>query len=83
MNSGPRPVEVDCHFEADGRVRVRRVRLDGRWWPAEQGRQGEDENGRFVLVMLAGGPVRRLRLDRETLRWTLEALPGESAADMV
>lgn len=83
MNSIPQPVEVDCRFEADGRVRVRRVRLDGRWWPVEQGRQGEDAGGRFVLVMLAGGPVRRLRLDRRTLRWTLETLPGEGAADMV
>lgn len=77
MNSGPQPVEVDCRFDIDGRVHVRRVRLDGRWLPAEQGRQGEDADGRFALVMLAGGPVRRLRLHRETLRWTLEALPGD------
>ena len=77
----PRPVEVDCTFDEDGRVHVRRVRVDDVWLPAEQGRQGEDEFGRFVLVMLAGGPVRQLRLDRETLRWTLTALPGDVNRD--
>lgn len=78
MNSIPLPVEVDCRFAADGRVRVRRVRVGGEWLSAEQGRQGEDSDGRFVLVMLAGGPVRQLRLDRETLRWTLATPPGGS-----
>lgn len=72
----PQPVEVDCTFGTDGRVRVRRIRLDGRWQPVEQGRQGEDENGRFVLIMLPGGRVWRLRLERATLRWLLTALPG-------
>ena len=82
MNSGPLPVEVDCRFAADGTVRVRRVRVGGEWLPAEQGRQGEDSNGRFVLVMLAGGPVRQLRLDRDTLRWSLSVLPGDEHQDI-
>lgn len=75
------PVEVDCQFEEDGRVRIRQVRLGGVWYPAEQGRQGEDESGRFVLVRLADGPVQRLRLDRATLRWTLHDLPGSKHHD--
>ncbi len=67
----------------DGRVRVRRVRLDGRWLPVEQGRQEEDADGRLVLVMLPGGVVRRLRLDRATLRWELSMLPGDSNQNRV
>lgn len=78
MNNGPLPVEVDCRFEVDGRVRVRRVGLNGHWLPVEQGRQGEDADGRYVLVMVAGGPVRWLRLDRETLRWWLSATARDS-----
>lgn len=77
------PVAVDCTFDVEGRVRVRRVRLDGRWWPVQQGRQGEEERGRYVLVMVGGGPVRRLWLDRTTLRWELAALPGEPGRDVV
>jgi hypothetical protein len=77
MNHDLLPVEVDCRFAADGTVRVRRIRLDGRWQPVEQGRQWEDDDGRHVLVMLPGGPVRRLWLDRTTLRWEMAALSGK------
>lgn len=79
----PEPVEVDCTFDTNGRVRVRRVRVAGVWLPADQGRQGEDEYGRFVLVMLADRPPRVLRLDRSTLRWTLSALPGAENWDVI
>lgn len=72
-NKHAEPVAVDGTIDEHGRVRVRRVRLNGHWLPVEQGRQGEDEDGRYVLVMVAGGPVRWLRLDRETLRWQLSS----------
>ncbi|MEZ4518985.1 MAG: hypothetical protein R3C44_19910 [Chloroflexota bacterium] len=76
-------VDVDGIIAADGYVQVRRVRLDDWWQPVEQGRQGEDEYGRFVLVMVSGGPVQQLRLDRETLRWYLVPLAGDARQDIV
>jgi hypothetical protein len=65
-----RAVEVDCTFDADGRVRVRRIRLGKPWQPVEQGRQWADADGRHVLVMLSGG-VRELLLRADTLTWEL------------
>jgi len=69
------PIEVDCTFEADGRVRVRRVRLGRPWQVVEQGRQWADGDGRHVLVML-NGVVRELLLRADTLAWELRELPG-------
>lgn len=69
------PVEVDCRFDEDGRVHVRRVRLGRPWQAVEQGRQWVDDDGRHVLVMLAGG-VRELVLRADTLTWELRELPG-------
>lgn len=69
------PVEVDCRFDEDGRVHVRRVRLGRPWQAVEQGRQWIDDDGRHVLVMLAGG-VRELVLRADTLTWELRELPG-------
>jgi len=68
-------IEVDCTFEVDGRVRVRRVRLGRPWQPVEQGRQWADADGRHVLIMLAGG-VHELLLRADTLTWELRELPG-------
>ncbi len=64
------PLEVDCLFTADGRVRVRRIRLDGRWRPAQPGRQWRDGDGRHILLLIDGRPY-RLTLGRETLDWSL------------
>lgn len=69
------PVEVDCTFEEDGRVRVRRIRLGRPWQPVEQGRQWADADGRHVLIMLPGG-VRELLLRADTLAWELRELSG-------
>ena len=69
------PVEVDCRFDEDGRVHVRRVRLGRPWQAVEQGRQWIDDDGRHVLVMLARG-VRELVLRADTLTWELRELPG-------
>lgn len=73
------PIEVDCTCEADGRVRVRRVRLGRPWQPVEQGRQWADADGRHVLIMLAGG-VHELLLRADTLTWELRELPGSRRA---
>ena len=69
------PIEVDCTFDEDGRVRVRRVRLGRPWQIVEQGRQWADADGRHVLIMLDGAP-RELLLRPDTLAWELRELPG-------
>ena len=69
------PIEVDCTFDEDGRVRVRRVRLGRPWQVVEQGRQWADADGRHVLVML-NGVVRELLLRAHTLTWELREPAG-------
>ncbi len=69
------PVEVDCTFDEDGRVRVRRIRLGKPWRVVEQGRQWADADGRHVLIMLSDG-VHELLLRADTLTWELRELPG-------
>jgi hypothetical protein len=69
------PVEVDCKFDENGHVHVRRVRLGRPWQAVEQGRQWSDAEGRHVLVMLPVG-VRELVLRADTLTWELRELPG-------
>jgi hypothetical protein len=70
-----RSVEVDCTFDEDGRVRVRRIRLGQSWQPVEQGRQWADVDGRHVLIMLPDG-ARELLLRANALTWELRELPG-------
>ena len=67
------PVEVDCTFDEDGRVRVRRIRLGKPWQNVEQGRQWADADGRHVLIMLPDG-VHELLLRADTLTWELREL---------
>ena len=69
------PIDVDCTCDADGRVRVRRVRLVRPWQPVEQGRQWADADGRHVLIRLPAG-VHELLLRADTLTWELRQLPG-------
>ena len=69
------PVAVDCTFDEDGRVRVRRIRLSRPWQIVEQGRQWADAEGRHVLLMLPDG-AHELLLRAETLTWELRELPG-------
>ncbi len=73
-----RPVEVDCTFDEDGRVRLRRIRLGRPWQVVQQGRQWADADGRHVLVMLPQQTdgVRELLLRADTLTWELRELPG-------
>jgi hypothetical protein len=67
-------VGVECQFRADGRVMVRRIRLDGQWLPVEQGRQWVDPEGRHVLIMRPGRPAEELLLRKETMTWGLRPL---------
>ncbi|NCF67874.1 MAG: hypothetical protein GWP61_18065 [Chloroflexi bacterium] len=64
-------IGVECTFEKDGRVRVRRVEVDDRWLAVEQGRQWVDEIGRHVLIMVPGGDVQEILLSANTLQWEL------------
>jgi len=66
-----KPIAVDCSFEKDGRVLVRRVAFGDSWQVVEQGRQWGDEHGRHVLIMIPGGHVQEIILSPETLNWKL------------
>ena len=69
--STPTPISVDCTFDPDGRVQLRRIRPAGdRWQPADQGRQWQDEHGRHILIMLHGR-THQLTLSADTLQWQL------------
>jgi hypothetical protein len=64
-------VEVECTFDEDGRVHLRRLKLAGEWRTVEQGRQWQDEDGRHVLFMLPGQPVQELLQDLASQCWEL------------
>ena len=64
-------IAVDCVFHHDDRVRVRRIQLEGQWFPVEQGRQWIDENGRHVLISIPGADVLEILLSPRSLRWEL------------
>ncbi|MDX1662368.1 MAG: hypothetical protein R3272_01165 [Candidatus Promineifilaceae bacterium] len=76
-----RDIGVDCLFEEDGTVRVRRIAVRGKWEGVEQGRQWQDEEGRHVLVMRHGATVQEIVLAPETLRWEIKpAIGGQARA---
>lgn len=64
-------VGVDCQFDEEGAVRVRRVRIDGKWHAVEQGRQWLDEAGRHLLIMFPGGVVHEIVLQAPHFQWAL------------
>lgn len=68
---------VDCVFQADGTVQVRRVQLNGRWQHVGQGRQWLDEHGRHLLIMLPDNQPRELLLRAHTLTWELKSLSAQ------
>lgn len=72
------PVDVECSFDTDGRVRICRVKLGSRWRVVEQGRQWQDGEGRHVLIMVPNDPAgaRELLLRADDLVWELRELPG-------
>jgi hypothetical protein len=69
-------VGVECTFEPDGRVRVRRIQLAGRWLPVAQGRQWVDDAGRHLLVMLPDEQIVELVLLAVDLTWRLAPRRG-------
>lgn len=71
-------IGVDCSFDLDGRVRIRRVLSDEKWLVVDPGRQWLDDLGRHVLVMIPGGRVFEILLSRTTLSWTLVSAQAKS-----
>ena len=64
-------IGVDCQFEADGTLRIRRICVDGRWLAVDQGRQWQDHLGRHALIMLPDGGVQQIRLRPDTMTWEM------------
>lgn len=64
-------IGVDCVFNLDGTISVRRIKERGEWIPVEQGRQWVDRGGRHVLIMFGGQPAREIWLRSDTLTWEL------------
>lgn len=71
-------VSVECSFDEQGKVQVRRLARNGNWETIEQGRQWLEEDGRHVLVLLGGSRPAELILKRDNLAWFLkgDASPG-------
>lgn len=64
-------IGVDCTFQIDGRILVRRIFLDGEWISVGQGRQWVDEKGRHALIMLQNDQPMEIRLRPDTMTWEL------------
>jgi exosome complex RNA-binding protein Rrp4 len=74
-------IAVECTIGRNGRVWVRRLKLDESWLAVEQGRQWQDEAGRHVLVMYGDGRVDEILLSAATLRW--ELVPRRSGTQVI
>jgi hypothetical protein len=74
-------IGVDCVFQADGTIQVRRVEVDGRWQSVGQGRQWRDMDGRHLLIMLPDNQTRELLLRVDTLTWQL--IPARPSPQLV
>lgn len=70
-------IGVDCIFNLDGTVTIRRISEKGEWIPVEQGRQWVDGEGRHVLIMFGGLPAREIWLRSDTLSWELRPAQGQ------
>lgn len=71
-------IGVDCTFNIDGQVRVRRIQVDDRWHVVDPGRQWLDEAGRHVLIMIPGGRVFEILLSFKTLTWSLVSVRAKT-----
>lgn len=70
---------VDCRFETDGSLSIKKICQNDRWRSVEQGRQWRDDEGHHVLLMI-DGRVFTLTLNAHTLQWDLSRRLGRSIA---
>lgn len=66
------PIGVECNFDEQGQVQVRRIAQDGRWQVVEPGRQWVEKDGRHVLVLVGGSRPAELIFLRDTLTWVIK-----------
>ena len=71
-------IAVESTVEKNGRVRIRRIKIDERWLAVEQGRQWVDEIGRHVLIIVPGGNVQEILLSSHSLNWELVSKRGSA-----
>ena len=70
------PTAVEAHFHDDGAIRVHSFTWNGqRLRVSDQGRNWTDEDGRHILVMVAGSAVFELRFDPATGAWRIIRAP--------
>ncbi len=75
------PIAVDCIFGPDGRIQIRRIKLNDHWLSIQQGRQWTDEQGHHILVIISGDEAQEILLSPETLRWQI--LPRRRTSPIV
>jgi hypothetical protein len=70
------PIAVEAHFDVEGQITPRRFEWQGSLLAVEGvGRRWTERAEHCFNVMATGGRVFQLRLDRETLRWSIARGP--------
>jgi hypothetical protein len=69
-------VGVDCIFNEEGKITVRRIAKDKQWIDISQGRQWVDGEGLHVLIMLTDDKAHELILEKSSMNWILKSLGG-------
>jgi PncC family amidohydrolase len=70
------PIAVEAHFDVEGQITPRRFEWQGSLLAVEGvGRRWTERAEHCFNVMAMGGRVFQLRLDRETLRWSIARGP--------
>lgn len=70
------PIAVEAYFDLDGQITPRRFEWQGQLIPVEGvGRRWTEGGERRFNVMALGGRFFQIRLDEETLRWSLARGP--------
>lgn len=70
------PTTVEVVFTEEGEITPRRFEWQGKWLDVEGvGRRWAEQDERCFNVMAMGGRLFELRLDLETLRWSISRGP--------
>ena len=64
------PIEVTAHFDEQGSITPLHFTWKGSSYRVEStGRRWQDENGQYMLVMVAGGKIYQLTYQSHEARW--------------